>query len=136
MSYEAVESRFEATEEKGAVSSLLLRSEGARWLLVLGHGASTNMRHRTLQTIAERLADVGIATFRYNFPYMERGGGGRDSQAVCLATVRSAVAAAQAAVGDLMLVAGGHSFGGRMTSHAMAQAPLDGVRALALAAPA
>nr|WP_309685755.1 alpha/beta family hydrolase [Armatimonas sp.] len=130
MSYEAVESRFEATEEKGAVSSLLLRPEGARWLLVLGHGASTNMRHRTLQTIAERLADVGIATFRYNFPHMERGGGGRDSQAVCLATVRSAVAAAQAAAGDLMLVAGGHSFGGRMTSLAMAQAPLEGVRAL------
>ena len=95
MSYETIESHFEATEEKGAVSSLLLRPDGARWLLVLGHGASTNMRHRTLQTIAERLADVGIATFRFNFPYMERGGGGRDSQAVTLATVRSAVAAAQ-----------------------------------------
>jgi predicted alpha/beta-hydrolase family hydrolase len=108
----------------------LLRPEGASWLLVLGHGASTNMRHRTLQTIAERLADVGIATFRYHFPYMERGGGGRDSQAVCLATVRSAVAAAYAAASDLMLVAAGHSFGGRMTSQAMAQAPLEGVRAL------
>lgn len=130
MSYEEVESRFEATQEKGLVSSLLLRPEGARWLLVLGHGASTNMRHRTLQTIAERLADVGIATFRYNFPYMERGGGGRDSQAVCLATVRSAVAAAHAAASDLMLLAGGHSFGGRMTSQAMAQGPLDGVRGL------
>src|SRR4051812_12858207 len=66
--YEATESSFEATAEKGAVSSLLLRPDEARWLLVLGHGASTNMRHRTLQTIAERLADVGIATFRYNFP--------------------------------------------------------------------
>jgi len=130
MNYETVESRFEATPEKGLVSSLLLRPDGARWLLVLGHGASTNMRHQTLQTIAERLADVGIATFRYNFPYMERGGGGRDSQAVCLATVRSAVAAAHAAASDLMLVAGGHSFGGRMTSQAMAQAPLDGVRGL------
>ena len=130
MSYEAVESRFEATPEKGLVSSLLLRPEGARWLLVLGHGASTNMRHRTLQTIAESLADVDIATFRYNFPYMERGGGGRDSQAVCLATVRSAVAAAHTVASDLMLMAGGHSFGGRMTSQAMAQAPLEGVRTL------
>ena len=129
MSYEANESLFEATPDKGLVSSLLLRPQGARWLLVLGHGASTNMRHRTLHTIAERLADVGIATFRYNFPYMERGGG-RDSQAVCLATVRSSVAAAQAAAGDLMLVAGGHSFGGRMTSQAMAQASLEGVHAL------
>src|ERR687893_187043 len=124
VSYESIESRFIATEEKGEVSSLFLRPEGARWLLALGHGASTNMRHRTLQTIAERLADAGIATFRYNFPYMERGGGGRDSQAVSLATVRSAVAAAHAAAGDLLLLAGGHSFGGRMASLAAAETPL------------
>lgn len=130
MSYDAVESKFVATEEKGAVSSLLLRPEGARWLLVLGHGASTNLRHRTLQTIAERFADVGIATFRFNFPYMERGGGGRDAQAVTLATVRSAVAAAHAAAGDLSLLAGGHSFGGRMTSLAAAETPLEHVRGL------
>jgi hypothetical protein len=130
MSYESIELKFVATEEKGEVSSLLMRPDGARWLLVLGHGASTNMRHRTLQTIAERLADVGIATFRYNFPYMERGGGGRDAQAVSLATVRSAVAAAHAAVGDLSLLAGGHSFGGRMTSLAAAEAPLERVRGL------
>src|SRR4028119_1423960 len=88
------------------------------------------MRHRTLQTIAERLGDVGIATFRYNFPYMERGGGGRDSQAVTLATVRSAVTAAHAAAPDLPLLAGGHSFGGRMTSLAAAEPPLEGVRGL------
>jgi predicted alpha/beta-hydrolase family hydrolase len=130
MGYEVTESTFEATPEKGAVSSLLLRPDGARWLLVLGHGASTNMRHTTLQTIAERLADVGIATFRYHFPYMERGGGGRDSQAVSLATVRAAVAAAHAAADDLLLVAGGHSFGGRMTSLAAAEEPLPGVRGL------
>ena len=130
MDYEAIESTFVATEEKGDVSSLLLRPPEARWLLVLGHGASTNMRHRTLQTIAERLADVGIATFRFHFPYMERGGGGRDSQAVSLATVRSAVAAAHAAAGDLWLLAGGHSFGGRMTSLAAAQSPLEHVRGL------
>lgn len=130
MSCKVTESTFEATPEKGAVSSLLLRPDGARWLLVLGHGASTNMRHTTLQTIAERLAEVGIATFRYHFPYMERGGGGRDSQAVSLATVRSAVAAAHAAANDLLLVAGGHSFGGRMTSLAAAEAPLDDVHGL------
>lgn len=130
MLYEAIESTFVATEEKGEVSSLLLRPKHARWLLVLGHGASTNMRHRTLQAIAERLADVGIATFRFHFPYMERGGGGRDSQAVTLATVRSAVAAAHAAAGDLFLLAGGHSFGGRMTSLAAAETPLEHVRGL------
>jgi predicted alpha/beta-hydrolase family hydrolase len=58
--------------------------------LVLGHGASTNTRHATLQTVAERLADTGLATFRYNFPYMEHGKG-RGSPAVCTATVRSCV---------------------------------------------
>jgi hypothetical protein len=132
MSHDAAESRFVATAEKGEVSSLLLPPGGARWLLVLGHGASTDMRHRTLQAIAERLADAGVATFRYHFPYMERGGGGRDSRAVSRTTVRSAVAAAHAAAPDLALLAGGHSFGGRMTSLAAAESPLEHVRGLVL----
>ena len=124
------ESKFVATEEKGEVSSLLIRPQEARWLLVLGHGAGAGMRHRNLETIAQRLAEVGMATFRYQFPYMERGGGGRDARAVTLATVRAAVAAAHEAAPDLALLAGGHSFGGRMTSTAAAEAPLDPVRGL------
>src|SRR5437764_6441458 len=123
------ELKFLATPEKGEVSALLVRPEDATHLLVLGHGASTNMRHATLQTIAERMADAGIATFRYNFPYMEHGKG-RDSREVCTATVRSAVAAAHAAAPDLPLLAGGHSFGGRMTSMAASEAPLTGIRGL------
>ena len=130
MSYEMIESKFIATQEKGEVSSLLIRPEGASWLLVLGHGASTNMRHPTLQTIAERLADMKIATFRYQFPYMERGGGGRESQAVAVATVRSAVATAHEAASELSLLVGGHSYSGRMSSLAAADAPLEGVRGL------
>ena len=130
MSYEMIESKFIATQEKGEVSSLLMRPDGANWLLVLGHGASTNMRHPTLQTISERLADTGIATFRYQFPYMERGGGGRESQTVALQTVRSAVAAAHEAASELSLLLGGHSYSGRMSSHAAADAPLEGVRGL------
>ena len=129
MAHVAREMKFLATPEKGEVSALLVRPEGARHLLVLGHGASTNMRHLTLQTIAVRLADSGIATFRYNFPYMEHGKG-RDSPAVCTATVRSAVSAAHRAAPGLPLLAGGHSFGGRMTSTAASEAPLDGVRGL------
>lgn len=123
------EMKFLATPEKGETSALLVRPNNATHLLVLGHGASTNMRHANLQTIAERLADVGIATFRYNFPYMEYGTG-RDSQAVCTATVRTAVGTARKVAPDLPLLAGGHSFGGRMTSTASAEAPLDGVRGL------
>ncbi len=129
MGYEVIESKFVATEEQGEVSSLLIRPDGAQWLLVLGHGASTNMRHATLQTIAERLADVGIATFRYNFPYSERGGG-RNSNAVCQESVRSAVTAAHTIANDLSILVGGHSFSGRMSSMAAAEAPLEGVRGL------
>ena len=84
MAHDARELKFLATPEKGEVSALLIRPEDATHLLVLGHGASTNMRHATLQSIAERLAEVGIATFRYNFPYSENGKG-RDGQAVCTA---------------------------------------------------
>lgn len=126
MSYQIVESKFVVTEERGEVSSLLMCPENARWLLVLGHGASTNMRQKTLQTIAERLADVGIATFRYNFPYAEAGGG-RNSNAVCQETVRSAVAAARVAASGLLILVGGHSFSGRMSSMAAAEAPLESV---------
>ena len=125
----AEERKFLATPEKGEVSALLSRPAGASHLLVLGHGAGTTMRHATLQALAERLADAGIATFRYNFPYAEHGTG-RDGQATCTATVRSAVVAARRAAPDLPLLAGGHSFGGRMTSAAAAEAPLEGVRGL------
>ena len=129
MSYEVIESKFVAAEDKGEVSSLLIRPDGAQWLLVLGHGASTDMRHTTLQTIAERLADVGIATFRYNFPYAEQKRG-RNSNAVCQETVRLAVAAAHTAANDLSILVGGHSFSGRMSSMAAAEAPIAYVRGL------
>jgi predicted alpha/beta-hydrolase family hydrolase len=129
MPHKPKELKFPTTPEKGEVSALLIRPVGARHLLVLGHGASTSMRHATLETIAERLAGEQIATFRYNFPYMEYGKG-RDSHEVCTATVRSAVAAAHSAAPGLLLVAGGHSFGGRMTSNAASESPLDGVRGI------
>jgi uncharacterized protein len=129
MSKAEKELRFLATPEKGEVSALLIRPDDATHLLVLGHGASTNMRHATLRSIAERLAEVGIATFRYNFPYSENGKG-RDGQAVCTRTIRSAVAAARESAPDLPLLAGGHSFSGRMTSTAASESSLDGVAGL------
>src|SRR3954466_5952916 len=136
---DARESKFLTTLEKGEVSALLVRPEDATHLLVLGHGASTDMRHATLQSIADRLAEVGIATFRYNFPYSENGKG-RDGEGACpaptpravarTAPIRSAVAAAHEAAPDLPLLAGGHSFSGRMTSTAASESPLVGVAGL------
>lgn len=120
------ETKFTATLEKGEVSALLIRPEAATHMLVLGHGASSHMRTPMLTTIAEHLAERGIATFRYNFPYSEKGGG-RNGKDVCVATIRSAVAAARAAAPDLAILAGGHSFSGRMTSTAASEAPLEGV---------
>ncbi len=125
------EFKFSATPNKGEVSAILMRPDGATHLLVLGHGASTNMRHATMQSIADALAARGIATFRYNFPYSERGGG-RDSQAVCTETIRNAVRAAHKAAPDLTLLAGGHSFGGRMTTTAQSEEPLENVAGLVL----
>ena len=123
------ETHFLATLEKGEVSALLLRPDGATHLLVLGHGASSNMRTPLLATIAENLAEQGIATFRYNFPYSEKGGG-RNSQTTCTETIRSAIKAAIEAAPDLPVLAGGHSFSGRMTSTAASEAPIDGVKGL------
>lgn len=124
-------SQFSATIEKGSVSAILIRPDNATHLLVLGHGASTNMRHATMEAIAGALAGVGVATFRYNFPYSENGRG-RDSAAVCVETIRSAVKAAREAAPDLTLLAGGHSFGGRMTTTAQSEEPLEGVAGLVL----
>ncbi len=131
MSYEATETTLLATPEKGEVSALLLRPGGASatcWCLATAPKAPT-CGTPNLQTIAERLADTGMATFRYNFPYMEHRAG-RDSQEVCTATVRSACAAARKMAPDLQLLAGGHSFGGRMTSTAASESALDGVHGL------
>jgi len=120
---------FLATPERGEVSSLLLRPAQAQYLLVLAHGAGAGMTHANMTAIAEALAQIGVATFRYQFSYMEQGKG-RESAAVSIATVRAAVAAAAQAAPDLPLLAGGHSYGGRMTSLAAAQSPLPGVKGL------
>jgi predicted alpha/beta-hydrolase family hydrolase len=122
--------RFVATAAKGEVSALLLRPERADALLVFAHGAGAGMRHPFMAATGERLAAAGIATFRYQFPYMEAGSRRPDFRAILLATVRAALAAAAAAAPDLPLLAGGKSMGGRMTSLAAAGAPLAGVRGL------
>jgi len=122
--------RFVATPAKGEVSALLLRPDGARFLLAFAHGAGAGMRHAFMEAMSARLAAAGIATFRYRFPYMEAGSRRPDARATLLATVRAALDAARAAAPGLPLLAGGKSMGGRMTSQAAAEAPLTGVRGL------
>ena len=113
------------------VSARWLAPPGARLCYVLAHGAGAGMQHRSMASVAEGLAARGIATLRYQFPYMEQGKRRPDPPPLCHATVRAAVAAAALQAPGLPLIAGGRSFGGRMTSQAQALAPLAGVRGLA-----
>ncbi|MBR1124717.1 alpha/beta hydrolase [Bradyrhizobium lablabi] len=117
--------------KSGSVSALLMRPESARACYVFAHGAGAGMRHASMEAIATGLAERGIATLRYQFPYMEKGGKRPDPPAVAHATARAAVAEAGRCCAGLKLIAGGKSFGGRMTSQAQAAAPLDGVAGLA-----
>jgi predicted alpha/beta-hydrolase family hydrolase len=117
-------------EGDDSVSGLWQAPSEPRAGLVLAHGAGAGMDHRSMAAIADGLAERGVATLRYQFPYMQRGGKRVDPPAVAQATVRQAVAAARAQAPSLPLFAGGRSFGGRMTSQAQARAPLDGVRGL------
>ena len=112
------------------VSALLEVPKNARACLVLAHGAGAGMTHPFLADVAGELAERGIATLRYQFPYMEQGSKRPDTPAVAHATVRAAVAEAARRAPALPLFAGGKSFGGRMTSQAQAAQPLPGVRGL------
>jgi predicted alpha/beta-hydrolase family hydrolase len=118
-------------ENKASVSALLVRPPQARACYVFAHGAGAGMGHRSMEVIAAGLGERGIATLRYQFPYMEKGSRRPDPPAVAHAAVRAAVAEAAWRCGGLPLIAGGKSFGGRMTSQAQAIAPLTGVRGLA-----
>lgn len=116
--------------EQGQVSALWQAPPRPSAALVLAHGAGAGMTHRSLAAIADGLAELGVATLRYQFPYMEKGGRRPDGPAVAHATVRAAVAEARRQGEGLRLFAGGRSFGGRMTSQAQALEPLEGVEGL------
>jgi len=113
------------------VSGLMQKPPHARACYVLAHGAGAGMDHPFMENVARGLASRGIATLRYQFPYMERGSKRPDPPPLAQATVRAAVAEVQRLLPDTALIAGGKSFGGRMTSQAQAKAPLEGVHGLA-----
>jgi predicted alpha/beta-hydrolase family hydrolase len=118
-----------AVDAAHRVSALLIAPPRALACYVLAHGAGAGMRHASMEAVARELADRSVATLRYQFPYMEQGTKRPNPPALCHATVRAAVT--KAAELKLPLIAGGRSFGGRMTSQAQAKAPLPGVRGLA-----
>jgi len=113
------------------VSALLLRPPAAKACFVFAHGAGAGMTHEFMERVARGLGDRGIATLRYQFPYMEKASRRPDAPALAQATVRAAVGEAARRCPGLALFAGGKSFGGRMTSQAQAAAPLAGIRGLA-----
>ncbi len=113
-----------------SVSGLWQRPARARACLLLAHGAGAGMTHKSMAAIADGLAERGIATLRFQFPYMQRGSRRPDPPAVAHAAVRAACAVAARRAGRLPLFAGGRSFGGRMTSQAQALSPLPKVRGL------
>jgi predicted alpha/beta-hydrolase family hydrolase len=119
-----------AVNEALDVSGLMVTPAGARACYVMAHGAGAGMTNSFMEAVAVGLSARGIATLRYQFPYMERGGKRPDSPQLAQATVRAAVAKALQLPPRLSLIAGGKSFGGRMTSQAQAEAPLQGVRGL------
>jgi predicted alpha/beta-hydrolase family hydrolase len=113
-----------------SVSALLLSPDRPKACFVFAHGAGAGMTHPFMETAAGGLAERGVATLRYQFPFMEGGRKRPDSPTVAHATVRAAVAAAGRRLPGICLIAGGKSFGGRMTSQAQADAPLQGVHGL------
>jgi predicted alpha/beta-hydrolase family hydrolase len=120
-----------AIDETRRVSALLQIPPAAKACFVLAHGAGAGMEHPSMVTIAAELAARSVATLRFQFPYMERRTRRPDPPSICHATVRAAVAEAARLAPTLALIAGGRSFGGRMTSQAQAIEPLPGVKGLA-----
>jgi predicted alpha/beta-hydrolase family hydrolase len=121
---------FEAGKA-GPVSALLVCPDKVRACFVFAHGAGAGMTHSFMEAFANGLGERGIASLRYQFPYMEKGSRRPDPPVIAQAAVRAAVEQAGRSCPGLPLIAGGKSFGGRMTSQAQAAAPLPGVRGLA-----
>lgn len=120
--------KINISKEIGSVSALLLLPKEATALLVLSHGAGAGMEHPFMEMLAERLASHQVGTLRFNFPYMEKGGGAPDRPAKAHATIKTALEKAINLAEGRTVLAGGKSFGGRMTSQMAASGELEGAK--------
>jgi len=121
---------IEISEEIGSVSGLLIKPDDAICLLVLSHGAGAGMEHHFLEGLAQALADHKVATLRFNFAYMEKGKGAPDRPKKAHPAIKSAIAVAESHADGLKVLAGGKSFGGRMTSQVAALGELGAVQGI------
>ena len=121
---------LKVTAESFRLSAELTRPADADCLLVLAHGAGADFRHANMLGISEALAHQNVASLRFNFPFMEEGRRRVDGQAISVACILAALDTARESAGDLPLFLGGHSYGGRMASHAMQEHPADDVTGL------
>jgi len=122
--------QFEISEKAGTVNGILTEPPDAKALLLLAHGAGAGMQHKTMQLIADCLAEENIATLRFNFSYIEKGRKSPDSSKIAQETIRNVVLKANEFAKGLPLFAGGKSYGGRMTSSAAADEALPDVEGL------
>ena len=110
-----------ALKVAGRLSAELIRPASARRLLVLAHGAGADFRHANMLGISDALARRDVATLRFNFPFMEQGRRRVDAQSISVSCIVAAVATAREAAPDLTIFLGGHSYGGRMATHAVVE---------------
>lgn len=114
----------------GTVSGELIVPQKSKCIMTIAHGAGAGMHHPFMETLAQSLAEVGIATLRFNFPFTENKKGRPDSPAVAHQTIKTAILKAQKLFPKLPLFVAGKSFGGRMTSQYMAANPNDAVKGI------
>jgi len=122
--------KFTASKSSGEVNGLILLPDKPKFLLLFAHGAGAGMKHSFMEKMSAFLSEEGIGTFRYNFPYTEKRINRPDPAPILMETIRSAVKAAKENAGNILLLAGGKSMGGRMTSMAAAKESLEGVKGI------
>lgn len=122
--------KLTVSDSIGSVSAEVFEPDDMKAMIVLAHGAGANMHHRFMKTLSTALAEAGVGTLRYNFPYMEKGKGRPDVPAVAEKTVEAAIEKAKSLFPHVHLFAGGKSFGGRMTSQRVSKEPISGLKGI------